>query len=261
MKAGRPAIEGDGGARHRGRVETRPTRRRGRIVVQCVYRPRATTVGGGQARLLPSGALRLYSLARSCISPRGGGPRRAGVALLGGAASTLGTVSEQSGNVLCQGLVAILLLSGGCSRRALGTSPDGAASGPRLLVVRTPAALSIARGIDSLSVAVDPASLGLIQVATDAGMRIGVEREVFVFPVGQGRPDAGRRGLAPSADFTASTDTWKTSEDGIPLAGTKYVVEVQLILFETAVPPANEWNPHAGEFKALWSRTIRQSEE
>jgi hypothetical protein len=40
--------------------------------------------------------------------------------------------------------------------------------------VRVPAALSIARAIDTLSVAVDPASLGLMHVTAHAGTFIGV---------------------------------------------------------------------------------------
>jgi hypothetical protein len=41
----------------------------------------------------------------------------------------------------------------------------------------------------------------------------------------------------------------------------KYVAEVQLVLFETDVPPGHMWNPRAGHYHALWSRTLRQAEE
>lgn len=127
--------------------------------------------------------------------------------------------------------------------------------------MRVPAALRIARALDALSVSIDPASLALTQVSADAGMVIGVETDVFVFAEGHPRPTVGRHGLGSSADFDVGADTWNTKQDGIPVPGTKYVVEMQLVLFETDVPPAHAWDPHAGKYKALWTRTLRQAEE
>jgi hypothetical protein len=164
------------------------------------------------------------------------------------------------GNVLIHVLVAALC-SAGCSRQSLSTPSDANESGPRQLAVRVPAALSIARAINALSVAVDPASLALTQLTADAGMVIGVEREVFVFAEGQARPALGRRGLVQNTDFASSTDAWTTKQDGIPVPGTQYAVEMQFVLFETDVPYANGWNPRAGNYKVLWSRTLRQAEE
>lgn len=158
-------------------------------------------------------------------------------------------------------LLVAALSSAGCSRQTLSTPPDANASGPRQLAVRVPAALSIARAIDALSVAVNPASLALTQVTADAGMVIGVEREVFVFPEGQPRPALGRRGLVQNTDFASSTDTWTTKQDGIPVPGTRYAVEMQFVLFQTDVPYANGWDPRAGNYQVLWSRTLRQAEE
>jgi hypothetical protein len=164
-------------------------------------------------------------------------------------------------DVLFHVLVAALLPFAGCSRQTLSTSAEADPSGPHDLVVRVPAALRIARAIDALSVAIDPASLASTQVTTDVGMVMGVEREVFVFPEGQALPALGRRGLIQGADFAASTDTWNTKLDGIPVPGTQYAVQMQLVLFQTDVPRTNGWNPHAGNYKVLWSRTIRQGEE
>jgi hypothetical protein len=163
-------------------------------------------------------------------------------------------------SALLHGLVAALLLSVACSRHTASTLPDEA-SGPRELTVRVPAALMIARAMDGLSVSVDPATLAFTQVMADAGMAIGVEREVLVFPEGQARPALGRSAVVPSADFTLCTDTWTTKQDGIPVPGTRYVVEVRFVLFETDAPRANGWDPHVGNYKGLWSRTLRQAEE
>ena len=156
---------------------------------------------------------------------------------------------------------AVLLLSQDCSRQAPSTSPLADASGVVEISVRAPAALSVARAMDTLSVAIDPASLGLMQVTTHAGTVVGVEADVFVFPQGQARPVLERRAVGVGIDFDAGATTWTTTRDGVPAPGTKYVVEMQLVLFETDVPPASKWDPHAGNFNTLFARTLRQAEE
>lgn len=165
--------------------------------------------------------------------------------------------------------VAVLLatLSAGCHRRIpttslLADSPDTPdAAETRQLSVRVPAALTLARALDMLTIAVDPASLAATQVTADAGMVLGVETDVVVFAQGGERPARGRHGLSSGADFDVGTDTWTTARDGIPVPGVKYVAEVELVLFETDVPAGPMWDPHAGKYKALWTRTLRQAEE
>ena len=111
------------------------------------------------------------------------------------------------------------------------------------------------------SVAVDPASLGRMPVTAHAGTFIGVETDVFVFARGEARPALERHDVGSSADFDLSSNTWSTERDGVPEPGTKYVVEMQLVLFETDVAPAPKWDPHAGNFRPLWTQTLRQAEE
>jgi hypothetical protein len=137
----------------------------------------------------------------------------------------------------------------------------GDASAPFEQDVRVPAALLLSRGLDTLSVSIDPTSLGDTRVTVDPGMLLGVESDTTVFPVGHEPPAAGRKGYASGASFSLGTDTWNTRTDGIPVPGTRYVAEMTLVLFETDVRPQHEWDPHAGRFKALWTRTLRQAEE
>jgi hypothetical protein len=165
--------------------------------------------------------------------------------------------------------VALLLLapaslpavSTGCSRRASSASPGADASTPPLLAVRVPAGLTLSRALDTLSVAVDPGSLALTQVAADAGRTLGVEWNLVVFARGQPRPSEGRHGVSSTTDFDAATSTWSTARDGLPVPGLEYVAEMQLILFQTDVAPAPGWDPHAGRYRVLWTRTLVQAEE
>lgn len=127
--------------------------------------------------------------------------------------------------------------------------------------MRVPAALALARALDTLTIAVDPASLATTQVTADPGMALGVESDVVVYPQGEERLARGRHRLSSGADFGGDLETWSTAKDGLPAPGVKYVAEAALVLFETDVPPGPAWDPHAGRFKALFTRTLRQAEE
>jgi hypothetical protein len=155
--------------------------------------------------------------------------------------------------------VLLAALLAGCSRGTPTMVAD--AAGTRSLSVRVPAALTLARALDTLTVAIDPASLAATQVEAEPGMTLGVETDVVVFAQGEARPSLGRHGYAPGTDFALGADTWSTAHDGMPVPGVKYVAEVQLVLFETDVPPGPMWDPHAGKYRTLWTRTLRQAEE
>ena len=156
--------------------------------------------------------------------------------------------------------VATILLASCHSPRTLA-SIGADASGLVQLSLRVPAALMIERAIDTLSVAIDPATLGLTQVEADAGMALGVETQTRVFPKGRQQDALERRAVGRGADLAAGAATWIAKKDGIPEPGTEYVVEMRIVLFETDVPASNAWDPHAGNFKSLWTRTLRQAEE
>ena len=67
--------------------------------------------------------------------------------------------------------------------------------------------------------------------------------------------------MSATTDFGAARSTWSPPRDGLPLPGLEYVAEMKLVLFETDVPPGAGWDPHAGRYRALWTRTLVQAEE
>ena len=153
-----------------------------------------------------------------------------------------------------------------CSRSPHATPFTPDASRLVELTVRVPAALSIARALDTLSVAIDPETLGQTEVTTHAGTFIGVEAEISLFAKGHATAvTPPQRHAWAGADFNACTAAWSTARDGIPTQGTEYVVEMTLVLFETDVlpvtTPAREWAPRSGKLETLWTRTLRQAEE
>jgi hypothetical protein len=154
-----------------------------------------------------------------------------------------------------------LVACAACTRPSRSVAPPPDATGPHALSVHVPAALRIERGLDTLSVSIDETSLAPTDVTADPGMVLGVETDTYVFPLGQPRPSAGRHGLASSTDFDLGVDTWNAAQDGVPAPGKRYVVEMDMVLFETDIPPGHSWDPHAGRYKALWTRALRQAEE
>jgi hypothetical protein len=163
-------------------------------------------------------------------------------------------------------LVAAFLVAASCpacSRPTESATLRADASSLVALSVRVPAALAIGHAIDALSVVVDPASFGLTEVTVHAGTVVGVEAHVLVFPRGKSQAAAlvERRAVGPGTEFDVGTSTWTTAQDGVPAGDARYEVEMQLTLFETDVAVAKPWDPHAGNFRVLWTRTLRQAEE
>jgi len=147
----------------------------------------------------------------------------------------------------------------GCDRhRARATADAGPA---HELTVSVPAALRIARGLDTLSVELDPDLLANKAVRVERGRSIGVAYTARVHERGRTRIESTRHGYVPGRGFDVGTLVWRTDKDGLPRAGRKYQVEMQLLLFETDVKPGPHWNPHAGHFHVLLEKTLSQAEE
>ena len=126
------------------------------------------------------------------------------------------------------------------------------------LLVHVPTKLKIERTTDMLSVEVDQSSLEATNLMVGTNMVIGVQSEEYVFPEGEPRPANGKYGWG--TDFNLGTSLLHTRPDGIPLPGKKYIVEVDLTVFETDVPPQHEWQPQGSKYyKVLWLRTLRQT--
>lgn len=161
---------------------------------------------------------------------------------------------------VCGALVALLLaVAAGCEHRTAPVGTDAATA--RDVVVRVPVALRVARGLDELSVELDPDARGTMTVAVSPHSELGVAYTTRVFERGGTRVESERHGVVPGAGFDLGALVWHAGQDGLPQRGRKYTVEMRLVLFETDVAPGPGWNPHAGHFRPLFTRTLRQAEE
>ena len=129
------------------------------------------------------------------------------------------------------------------------------------LLVHVPTRLKIERTTDMLSVEIDRTSLEATNLMVGTNMVTGVQSGLYVFPEGQPRPAHGGYGLG-GVDFNLGKSFWHTKQEGIPLQGKKYVVELDLTVFETDVPPQHMWSPQGSKhYRVLWQRTLKETVE
>ncbi|MGA3240897.1 MAG: hypothetical protein ABSG03_31895 [Bryobacteraceae bacterium] len=128
-----------------------------------------------------------------------------------------------------------------------------------------PARLSLQRTRDRLSVSYEPASLRTVQITLGKNMILGVKDEFRVYAADEGRPSEPRSiskgsitekdsGLALSdPNILTSAVVLSAAKDGAPADGKRYIVEHDLSLFETDIPPQHMWQPEGSRlYKVLW---------
>jgi hypothetical protein len=127
--------------------------------------------------------------------------------------------------------------------------------------VHVPTKLKIERTSDTLSETIDTNSFESTNLMVGTNMVTGVEGKIYVYPEGESRPANGGDSLSSGLDFNLGVDYWHTKQDGIPVPGKKYVVEIDLAAFETDIPPQHDWEPYGNNYKILWQRTLKQTVE
>ena len=128
-------------------------------------------------------------------------------------------------------------------------------------LIHVPTRLKIERTTDMLSIEIDRSSLEATNLMVGTNMVTGVESKFYVYPEGELRPANGGYGLG-GTDFNLGTSFWHTKQEGIPLPGKKYVVEMGLKVFETDIPSQHMWRPQGSKnYKVLWQRTLKQTVE
>ncbi len=127
------------------------------------------------------------------------------------------------------------------------------------VLVKVPTRVKIERGTDTLAIEVDRNSLQTTNITVGSKMVTGVQSELFVYAEGDARPSQpGRIGLSGGLDFNLGKDFFNSKQQGIPMPGKKYVVEMDLSIFETDIPPQHMWSPYGKNYRVLWKRTLRR---
>jgi len=135
------------------------------------------------------------------------------------------------------------------------------------LTIKVPTQLKVTGEGKSLAVEVDTHhALEKVKIAVGSNMITGLQTEYFVYPAGQARPEqsCGFSLDGEATDFdqlgTGLGVGISQTADGKPtVKGTKYVVEIVMVIFETDNPPQHMWDPQGGKiYKELWKRTLKR---
>jgi hypothetical protein len=132
--------------------------------------------------------------------------------------------------------------------------------------VKIPTRFKIERTADTLTITLDANSLETTNLMVGKNMVTGIETEFNIYGVENGQiivPSKSQEnlGLQDGLDFGFEPYTWHSAQDGIPMLGTRYVVEENLKIFETDIPAQHMWNPQSKNYKVLWQRTLKQNVE
>ena len=92
-------------------------------------------------------------------------------------------------------------------------------------------------------------------------MVLGTTTKLFIYPEGTKRPDAPRwerlSGGTPRK-VSDHTSFIQAEPFGYLKRGQPYVVELEVTIFETDIPPQHLWGPQGAKYKVLWETTLRQ---
>ncbi len=129
---------------------------------------------------------------------------------------------------------------------------------------RVPTRMVTTRTAHRIGIGLDAKSLEEVKLKVGAKMVTGAAAKEWVYPLGEERPkpQGGSLGyglLLGGVDGLCSGTTYRDAVmGGIPVPGIKYVVEIEISIFETDIPAQHMWMPEGPKYKVLWTRTLKQ---
>ena len=145
--------------------------------------------------------------------------------------------------------------------RVLASIADADPSISHPISVRVPTKLKSERTPEMLSVEIDTNSFESTNLMVGTNMVTGSDNCLYVYPIDAPRPSQAKVESISGIDCLIGGVFHETDLDGIPVPGKKYVVEADLIIFETDIPPQHMWEPYGKNYKVLWRRTLTQTVE
>jgi hypothetical protein len=129
----------------------------------------------------------------------------------------------------------------------------------RTVQVHVPQRLKIVRSPSKVTVAIDRNSLEPAQLMVNRNLAIGVMQALRVCPANAPRPSSPDRiGVSSGTDFNLGTDILNAKDRNFPVPGKPFVIEMDLTVFETPVPPQHTWPLIIGtNYRILWQRVMK----
>lgn len=124
-----------------------------------------------------------------------------------------------------------------------------------------PGRLRIERAPERISIKVDQDSLERPTLKVGENMVTGFNSTIRVLR--DGEPILSDfRGITSGTRANLGTSIINRSLDNIPQPSEKYLVEMDVEIFETDIPPQHIWAPNGSDkYRVLWTRTLRQNVE
>jgi hypothetical protein len=135
------------------------------------------------------------------------------------------------------------------------------AEGQKPVKFEIPKKLSVTRSADKVTISARPDSTESIWLSIDPAMSTGMRTEVRVYTSNAPRPaQPDSIELKSGTDFAGIGEEVLNREDhDFPTPGKEFVIEMDLSIFETEVPPQHKWNPMMGSnYKTIWHGVITQ---
>lgn len=123
--------------------------------------------------------------------------------------------------------------------------------------LHVPTKLAIERTADVLAVKLDRTAMEAATITVGANHYTGVGYDLRVYPQGQASMSSGG-GVVSGVDFQIGERRFNARE-GLPVPGVTYIVEVDLVVFETDVAPQHMWSPEGPGYNVLLKRTLSQT--
>jgi hypothetical protein len=121
--------------------------------------------------------------------------------------------------------------------------------------ISVPARLKVERAAGELSVSYDPASFHKVPITAGDGMIVGFTDVSRLYHQGGPRPaEDGTIRMGTIIETNATMPM--TGASTIPDPGDGYVIEHDITVFETDIPPGPRWNPLSGKYRVLWEEKL-----
>ena len=128
--------------------------------------------------------------------------------------------------------------------------------------VQSPSGFQAARTADELIVCESAGPLKPIKLMVGHKMVLGTTTKLYIYPEGSARPADPRWEELDSGtpDKVSDHASFHLAEPfGYLQRGRPYVVELEIAIFETDIPPQHLWGPRSKKYKVLWHTTLRQT--
>lgn len=101
-----------------------------------------------------------------------------------------------------------------------------------------------------------------VTLKVDSTFFTGAEYRVFIYPDGEPRPQAELiSGICYDVQALSSWTGFRSGKFYGRYPGQKTVIEVEITIFQTDVPPSTVWEPYGKKYKVLWTGSVKETVE